>query len=162
MPMITAMPSPRGTNHERLFILRGRKSANPQAAYDAMPLRLKTAGDGKRYGRQWLARSGMAYDLELPDSDENERQNEVDEADAKVEESINEITEWCKNNLSHIDIKKLVGVLLDHAGAMDSQPRSSGMSRVAQDERRRTTGMSAAERLSIEAICPGISRIKVL
>ena len=64
MPIITSMPSPRGTNDERLFILRGRKSTNPQGAYDAMP-RLKTAADGERYARQRHARRGMAYDLEL-------------------------------------------------------------------------------------------------
>ena len=126
MPIITDMPSPRGTNHERLFILQGRKSTNPQAAYDSALPRLKTAADGERYARQLLARRGMACDLELPDA-EDVRQNEIDEADAKIEESINGITEWCKGNLSHIDIRKLVSGLLDHVGAMDAQPRFSGM-----------------------------------
>jgi hypothetical protein len=33
--MIRPMPSPNGTNHEQLYILRGR--ANPSGAYDAAP-----------------------------------------------------------------------------------------------------------------------------
>jgi hypothetical protein len=144
---ITAMPSPRGTNHERLYILQGRKSTNPQAAYDAMPRRDNLAAArayGERYARKLLTNNRFAYDLELEDADENERQNEVDEADAKIEESINGITEWCKGNLSHIDIKKLVNQLLDHTGAMDSRRK------FAQDSRLRSTGFSEAGRQSFE------------
>ncbi|CAJ0869611.1 hypothetical protein AMST5_02153 [freshwater sediment metagenome] len=39
--MIRPMPSPNGTNHEQLYILRGR--ANPAGAYDAAPDNLARA-----------------------------------------------------------------------------------------------------------------------
>jgi hypothetical protein len=35
MPTISPLPSPRSTNHERLYILKGgARRSNPKAAYD--------------------------------------------------------------------------------------------------------------------------------
>jgi hypothetical protein len=46
METISALPSPRGTNHERLYILRGgARRSNPAAAYDAKGGRPRLAYD---------------------------------------------------------------------------------------------------------------------
>jgi hypothetical protein len=138
------MPSPRGTNYERLFI-----SSGPAAAYDAIG-GLSPAEYGRRMAHKLTARRGMAFDLELPEEDENVRQKELDEGDAETEASIIALTTWCKQNLSEKDISRVINQLIDHNGAMDEptdfpgRPRTGGTK--AMDARRRREMTTAEKR----------------
>jgi hypothetical protein len=120
---------------------------------------------------------GMAFDLTLPEHDENARQAELDESDAEVEESIKSVTDWCKAHLSEKDITKLVNALLDNNGSAQDEPapfpgrpRTGGAmdgsspfyGRMDTAPPRRVREMNTAERLSLDAVCPGLSRIKII
>ena len=68
--MLKPMPSPNGTNIERLFILRGRGAPNnPVAAYDAAPGREppRRARDTARRCRRMIGGPRLAYDEGAPD-----------------------------------------------------------------------------------------------
>jgi hypothetical protein len=176
--MYRPMPSPNGTNHERLFI----GTPGPVAAYDAAPPRMVTAADGERYGRR-AARPlttgpAMAFDLELEEEDTNVRQQEQDESDTAMEASILDLTTWCKKHLSQKDISRVINILLDdNNGANDEPAPFPGRPRTgaAADgsspfygsmdtapRRRRAPALSTADRLSLDSMCPGLARIKIL
>jgi hypothetical protein len=150
--MYTPMPSPRGTNNERLFISTGRG-----AAYDS-------AGglDGlspAQYGRRAARR--LAYD------DTNPSAGQAQAADPNADTDPDKIADWCKQNLSYEAIQKLVLALQDDAGAQDEPPDFRGRPHTggtmsAMDARPRVREMSAAERLSLNSVCPGLSRIKII
>jgi hypothetical protein len=142
-----------------------RRVHNPAAAYDSID-GLSAAAYGRRMAKRLTTGPAMAFDLTLPDQDENVRQAELDEGDAEVESSISSVAEWCKSNLSSKDITELVNRLLDNNGAQDEPPAFHGQPRTggkAMDSAaRRRAPMSAAERLSLDTLCPGLARIKCI
>jgi hypothetical protein len=83
--LIRPMPSPGGTNHEKMFILQGGKGA--------------------------LNRRGMAYDTVGP-SPTNCRGLAYDSArGASDHDPVKQIAEWAKENLSADDLSRLLGAL---------------------------------------------------
>jgi hypothetical protein len=162
--MYRPMPSPRGTNHEQLFI-----SSGPAAAYDSFN-GLSPQEYGRRMARRLTGR--LAYDA--PEDASESDQNEIlspeylktlldwaKEADLNYEQ-------WAKFNEILKSMSDPNGDYIDgsYISGNDGAPATNGphlrRAAYAQDGRHRSTGMSEAAKLSLEAICPGLSRIKVL
>lgn len=145
--MLKPMPSPRGTNFEKLYILQGRGAPSPQMAYDSAPNGPRTAAEGARYGaavakRLLGGRQTLAYD-EAPERD-------VARGNA---DSVRQIAEWAQSNLSPQDIDELIAAL--------SNSKDIGLDRRhAQDTRRPSRGMSAGASASFQEMFPDAARIK--
>jgi hypothetical protein len=132
--MLKPMPSP----GDRFVQVSGdhfrRVRTNPGAAYDARGGLggLIPAEYGRRAANKLTCGPAMAFDLTLPEQDDqdvNARQAELDEADAATETSIKSVVDWCKQNLSEKDVTKLVNELLDSKGAQDEPPDFRGRPR---------------------------------
>jgi hypothetical protein len=170
--MYTPMPSPNGTNFAQLY------RSGRGAAYDARGGLggLSPAAYGRRMARQLTTGPAMAFDLELEENDENLRQKEQDESDSAMEASILDLTTWCKKNLSKDDISRVINILLDDSNGANDEPApfpgrprtggaqdgSSPFYGRAMDSRPRARAMTTRERLSLDAVCPGLARIKII
>jgi hypothetical protein len=148
------MPSPSGSNHERLYILRGCGAPNnPVAAYDSAngP---RTAAEGARYGaalaKKMVGGPRLAYDEGAPDP--------LAGAGAAPgnSDAVAQIVEWALGNLTPADLDELVAAIgrernmsLDahRRHAMDSQHRPS-------------RGMSPDASRSFAELFPDAARIK--
>jgi hypothetical protein len=150
--MLKPMPSPRGTNIEKLYILRGRGApSGPTAAYDSAPHAMTTA-QAARYGAQFAKRmtggARMAYDQAPVDPLDGAGAGEGN-ADA-----VNTIVTWALGNLTPADLDELV------AAIGRERNMSLDRRRTAMDARRPARGMSASASASFNEMFPDAARIR--
>jgi hypothetical protein len=155
--MLKPMPSPSGSNIEKLFILRGRgASSNPQGAYDsAYNSGPRTAAEGARYGAQFAKRmtggARMAYDEGAPDP--------LAGAGAGVgsSDAVNTIVQWATQNLGEQEIEELVAALGNRNMSLDAHRRHA-----MDAQRRPQRGMSASASKSFHEMFPDAARIRTM
>jgi hypothetical protein len=123
---VEPMPSPRGTNHERLFILRGRKPRG--YAYDARPARDNSAepgltasnhhgpdpqsqsgGGGIEGIKAWLRSKLQPEDFARLDRMITARGAEDDESES---DAVEQILSWARENMNPADCNRLAVRLL--------------------------------------------------
>lgn len=147
--MLKPMPSPNGTNIERLFILKGRASNNPVAAYDSA--RQMTPAQAARYGAEYARRMTggprLAYDAVTPEAP----------AAAGNADAVNTIVTWALGNLTPADLDKLVAAI-----GRERNMSLDGHRRHAMDAHRPSRGMSSAAHASFHELFPDAARIKTL
>jgi hypothetical protein len=102
MSVISPMPSPSGTNYEKLFILRGRGST-PQAAYDSR----MTAAQARAYGER-QARRLLGLDSTPDGSTELPVVNRDNGDDV-----VSQLVAWCRDNLNPDECRQLIAALND-------------------------------------------------
>jgi hypothetical protein len=129
---------------------------------------LSPAAYGRRAANRLAYGPGMAMDLELDETDENVRQQELDESDSAMEANIADLVAWCKKSLSEKDISRVINMLLEHNGAMDGAvpffggPRTGGTNAMDSTPRRRAREMNVAEAQRLDELVPGLARIKII
>ncbi|MGB5083531.1 MAG: hypothetical protein WBO09_02765 [Methylocystis silviterrae] len=151
--MIRPMPSPRGTNIEKLYILRGRGApTNPAAAYDsAYNSGPHTAAQGAAYGAALAKRlianpnRRLAFDEVLPDTP----------GGAGNSDAVAQIVAWALGNLTPADLDELVAAIgRERNMSLDRRRPAMDTGRPSRVE------TSASARDSFYARYPDAARIK--
>jgi hypothetical protein len=131
---IRSMPSPRGTNREKLYILRGgRGASNPRMAYDS--------ADGNHMGY------GAAEGLPTAGGGA---------------ETIGKLVAWVTDNMNPADMRMLIEALQNIEGQAMDEPPTFPRSGVAQDGRSRATSPSRASAEGFAKRFPNAARIGVV
>ena len=149
------MPSPRGTNFERLFVLKGH-TPSPVAAYDSRRgLGLGrdgyTVGGGEPYSAATYSTEPNSGGIAPPSAAVDPGSMYQPQEDAAPGGNVAEIVSWAKSNLQPAEITQLISALQ----GISSPPR--GQAGDSRQGRRRE--MSRAEVASYAARFPGGAKI---
>jgi hypothetical protein len=153
--MLKPMPSPAGTNYEKLYILRGRgASTNPSGAYDsAYNPHAMTTAQAARYGaalaKKLVGRPQLAYDEGAPDPLAGAGEG------ASNADAVGTIVKWVRENLDERGKDELLAALGRDRADMGLDRR-----RPAMDAHRQQRGMSSAAHASFHELFPDAARIR--